>query len=126
MNLNQVTIPSLDVSRSIEFYERLGLQLIVHTHDAYARVECPEGDSTFSVHLVEAVPPEGVWVYFEVNDVTAKIKELEAKGIAFDLPPQNSRGYGQRPVSKIRMGIELLSFMQGSRERIHPGERRDK
>jgi catechol 2,3-dioxygenase-like lactoylglutathione lyase family enzyme len=29
MNLNQVTVPSTDVRRSIDFYQRLGLVLIV-------------------------------------------------------------------------------------------------
>jgi catechol 2,3-dioxygenase-like lactoylglutathione lyase family enzyme len=43
MNLNQVTIPSKDVKKAIEFYEKLGLELIVHTHDHYARFLCPKG-----------------------------------------------------------------------------------
>ena len=50
MNLNQVTIPSIDVVRAMNFYKKLGLKLIVHTHDAYVRFECPDGDSTFSIH----------------------------------------------------------------------------
>ena len=29
MNLNQITIPSLDLTKSIPFYEKLGLKLIV-------------------------------------------------------------------------------------------------
>ncbi|MEP0481508.1 MAG: VOC family protein, partial [Nonlabens sp.] len=33
MNLNQITIPVLDIPKSIAFYESLGLNLIVHTHD---------------------------------------------------------------------------------------------
>ncbi|MCB0640330.1 MAG: VOC family protein [Phaeodactylibacter sp.] len=37
MNLNQVTVPSLNVQRSIAFYQLLGLRLIVHTHERYAR-----------------------------------------------------------------------------------------
>ena len=52
MNLNQVTLPTLDVKRSIKFYQTLGLNLIVETPH-YARFECPEGDATFSVHQIE-------------------------------------------------------------------------
>ncbi len=53
MNLNQITIPSIDLSRSIFFYEKLGLKLIVESLPNYARFECPEGNSIFSIHLVE-------------------------------------------------------------------------
>ena len=51
MNLNQVTVASTDVARAIEFYSKLGLKLIVKSPPKYARFECPEGQSTFSVHL---------------------------------------------------------------------------
>ena len=58
MNLNQVTVPSLDVAASVTFYRRLGLVQIVDAPH-YARFECPEGDSTFSVHLAERVADPG-------------------------------------------------------------------
>lgn len=47
MDLNQVTIPSNDVNRSVDFYRTLGLQLIVDSIPRYARFECPDGDATF-------------------------------------------------------------------------------
>ena len=66
MNLNQVTVPSTDVEVSAEFYRRLGLRQIVATSADYARFECPDGESTFSIHRVERVGPgPGVVVYFE-------------------------------------------------------------
>jgi catechol 2,3-dioxygenase-like lactoylglutathione lyase family enzyme len=85
MNLNQITIPSKNVPRAIEFYEKLGLKLIVHTHDRYARFEMPEGDATFSIHEVDELPKvNGVMVYFEVEDVYKTVIELKAKGFKFD------------------------------------------
>ncbi len=48
MNLNQVTLYVSNVPSSIPFYESLGLELIVHTHDQYARFLC-DGGSTFSL-----------------------------------------------------------------------------
>jgi catechol 2,3-dioxygenase-like lactoylglutathione lyase family enzyme len=56
MNLNQITVPVLDVEKSIAFYEMLGLKLIVKELPHYARFECPEGNSTFSLHQVENLP----------------------------------------------------------------------
>ena len=52
MNLNQVTVPTLELEDAIAFYRALGLQLIVHAPPDYARFECPEGDATFSLHRV--------------------------------------------------------------------------
>lgn len=88
MNLNQITIPSLDVPKAILFYEKLGLKLIVHTHDAYARFECVEGDVTFSIHQVLTLPiGEGIIIYFEVVNVAEKVSELHTKGIVFETEP---------------------------------------
>ena len=60
MNLNQVTVPSLDLCRSVLFYQKLGLRLIVDALPHYARFECPTGDATFSIHRVEELPA-GCW-----------------------------------------------------------------
>ena len=53
MNLNQITIPSLDVEKAVTFYKTLGLHLIVNALPRYVRFECPDGDSTLSIHKSE-------------------------------------------------------------------------
>jgi catechol 2,3-dioxygenase-like lactoylglutathione lyase family enzyme len=63
MNLNQVTISSLDVAKSTEFYKLLGLKLIVDALPRYVRLECPDGDATFSISKVEELP-EGNKIIF--------------------------------------------------------------
>ena len=41
MDLNQVTLPALDVAESADFYARMGfLQIVDSPH--YARFECPD------------------------------------------------------------------------------------
>lgn len=91
MRLNQITIPSLDVPRSIEFYKKLGLKLIVHTHDAYARFELPEGESTFSIHQVDELPTgNGIIVYFEIENLDEYVEQLGSKGIAVEQPQDQS------------------------------------
>ena len=88
MNLNQITVPSLDLTKSIPFYEKLGLQLIVKALPHYARFECPTGDATFSIHQVEQLPKgEGVYVYFECDDLDDYVQALVEKGIEFDELP---------------------------------------
>ena len=56
MNLNQITVPSLDLTKSIPFYKKLGLKLIVESLPHYARFECPNGESTFSIHQTDKLP----------------------------------------------------------------------
>jgi catechol 2,3-dioxygenase-like lactoylglutathione lyase family enzyme len=86
MRLNQVTVATHDVERSITFYRALGLELIVHAPH-YARFVCPEGRSTFSVHRTDAPIATSTVVYFECDELDAKVRELEAKGLAFDTGP---------------------------------------
>ena len=85
MNLNQVTIPSLDVEKSTAFYKNLGLSLIVDALPRYVRLQCPDGDSTFSIHKVETLPKgDGIVLYFEVHNLKKEVDKLEQKGIVFD------------------------------------------
>ena len=88
MNLNQVTVPSINVEKSIRFYELLGLRLIVKALPHYARFECKEGNATFSVHQVKELPKgEGVYVYFETEKLEEEVERLQDAGIQFDLLP---------------------------------------
>lgn len=90
MNLNQVTIPSLNVESSVSFYKKLGLDVIVDALPNYARFECPNGDSTFSVHRVEKLPlGEGTYVYFECDDLDGRVQILIDKGITFEQMPED-------------------------------------
>jgi len=90
MDLNQVAVPVSDVERSIAFYKKLGLRLIVKALPDYARFECPEGDSTFSVHQVKDRKTEGdTWLYFEVQDLDNYVHELIKKGVEFEELPND-------------------------------------
>ena len=84
MNLNQVTVPSRDLAVAVPFYQRLGLRLIVHAPPRYARFECPDGGSTFSIHWVEELPTgEAPIIYFECADLDTHVAQLQAAGIPF-------------------------------------------
>ena len=90
MNLNQVTVPSLDVEAATSFYEKLGLRLIVDARPHYVRFECPVGEATFSVHKVDSLPSgEGTYVYFELEDLDDKVDALITMGIEFDEMPED-------------------------------------
>lgn len=91
MNLNQVTIPVSDVEKSIEFYTRLGLKLIVKALPDYARFECNEGESTFSIHRSDHTTGigEGIMVYFELQRLDEYVDDLIEQGFLFEEMPAN-------------------------------------
>lgn len=121
MNLNQVTIPSLNLSVAVPFYQKLGLRLIVDALPRYARFELPEGEATFSIHLVEELPKgQGTVVYFETADVEAKVKELTALGIDFDLPPTDQSWLWKEARLKDPDGNELIIFYAGKNRKNPP------
>ncbi len=89
MNLNQVTVAALDVAASVAFYKRLGLELIVSSPH-YARFKCPEGEATFSVHLVQELhSTSSTVVYFESSSLDERVKQLKADGLSFVQEPRD-------------------------------------
>ena len=120
MNLNQITIPSLDLSKSIPFYKKLGLELIVHTHYNYARFSCPNGNSTFSIHKVKKLPKgNGVIIYFECENLDVYVKKLIHKGIHFDELPTEKTWLWKEAKLKDLDGNQLILFYAGE-NRISP------
>ena len=90
MNLNQVTIPVLDVQKSIPFYQSLGLKLIVHSHDRYARFECTPNGTTLSLHKVDNIMNgDKSIIYFERDDLDDYVDLLKNKGIVFEHLPKD-------------------------------------
>ena len=120
MNLNQITVPSIDLSKSIPFYEKLGLQLIVRSLPHYARFECPVGGSTFSLHQTNELPKgEGIYVYFECEDLDKQVKSLKQKGIRFDMEPTDQRWLWREARLRDIDGNRLVLFHAGE-NRINP------
>ncbi len=88
MKLNQVTVPSLAIEKALPFYESLGFTPIVIALPHYARLLCPDGSTTFSLHQVEKLPKgDGIALYFECENLDEMVAALEKKGIAFTEPP---------------------------------------
>ena len=126
MNLNQVTVPSRDLSISIPFYQTLGLHLIVHSGPHYARFECPDGNSTFSLHQVEELPSgEGIYVYFECENLDEYVTELQAQGIIFDEVPEDRRWLWREARLKDPDGNQLILYRAGENRKNPPWRLKD-
>jgi len=120
MNLNQITVPSLDLEKSILFYEKLGLKLIVKSLPQYARFECPDGTSTFSLHQADALPTgNGISVYFECKELDLKVAALKEVGIKFDLEPTDQNWLWREAKLKDLDGNQLILYTAGD-NRLNP------
>ena len=121
MNLNQVTIPSEDLSRSVLFYTTLGLNLIVDALPRYARFECPEGDATFSIHHVKGLNKgEGITIYFEDDDLDALVMRLKQKGINFTRDPEDQSYLWREAHLYDPDGNHLILFHAGTNRKNPP------
>lgn len=121
MDLNQITVPSLDLTKSIPFYKNLGLVLIVEALPHYARFECPNGSSTFSIHKTQELPKgDGVYIYFECKDLDAQVDLIKAKGIVFEQEPTDQSWLWREARLKDLDGNQLILFHGGENRRNPP------
>lgn len=121
MNLNQVTLPVSDFDRSVAFYRDMGFTLIVHAPPRYARFECPDGDSTFSIHTVEhPVSTTGLVVYFECADLDARVERLIASGFEFTKLPADERWLWREARLSDPSGNVLCLYWAGDNRRNPP------
>ena len=121
MNLNQITVPSLDLTKSIPFYQKLGLKLIVHSNDEYARFECPNGESTFSIHRVNTLTEgDGIYVYFECEDLDELAQRLANSGIQFDQMSNDKRWLWREARLKDPDNNQLILYWAGKNRKNPP------
>jgi len=126
MRLNQVTVPALDLDRSVAFYKTLGLHLIV-LNDHYARFELPDGDSTLSLHLTNdsSGAGNGAMVCFECDDLDARVASLKEAGIVFDTEIIDQPWLWREAWLTDPAGVKLCLFYAGDIRRNPPWRLKD-
>jgi len=121
MNLNQVTLPTVDLARATEFYRALGLVQIVSSPPRYARFECPDGGATLSLHHVPSLPTQsGVVIYFECEDLDERYHSLLKRGVKFENPPTDQRWLWREAHLRDPDGNRLCLFRAGENRRFPP------
>ena len=121
MNLNQVTIYTDKPLETAEFYQKLGLKIIVDSLPRYARLLCPDGDSTLSVHTAENTGnSSNIVLYFECEDLDAKVKELKSDGIEFEQEPQDESWLWRESYLKDPSGNRICLFYAGENRKNPP------
>lgn len=120
MNLNQVTVSSSDIDKSIQFYTQLGLKLIVHSSNQYARFQCPNGLSTFSVQLDDEFQvTHSTSIYFEVQSLDEKVQKLINSGIEIDKMPEDKVWLWREAYLKDPDGHRIILYFAGE-NRLNP------
>ncbi len=121
MNLNQVTIYSEKPMETVEFFQKLGLRLIVDSLPRYARLECPDGESTLSVNIADdVVVSNDVVLYFECDPLDAKVDDLKALGLEFDEEPADRDWLWRQAYLKDPNGNKICLFYAGENRKNPP------
>jgi len=125
VDLNQVTVNVTDMDAALAFYQTLGLKLIVHTHERYARFELPSGGATFSLHLTDQPTVNGPTTYFECDDLDLICSALAAKGIEFDHGPVDQSWRWREARLRDPSGNIICLYHAGADRRFPPWRKED-
>lgn len=121
MNLNQITIYSEKPVETVEFFRKLGLNLIVDSLPRYARLECPDGESTLSVHIAEdVIVTNNIVLYFDCENLDATVDELKSIGIVFDEDPTDREWLWRQAYLKDPNGNKICLFYAGDNRKNPP------
>jgi catechol 2,3-dioxygenase-like lactoylglutathione lyase family enzyme len=121
MNLNQVTIFSSKTGELVKFYQKLGLRLIVDSLPRYARMECPDGDATLSVHFTDVAQTDSnIVLYFECEDLDARVAELKTKGLEFEEEPHDQTWLWREAYLRDPSNNRICLFHAGENRRNPP------
>ncbi len=119
LRFNQAMIDVGDLDRSIAFYEKLGLTLIVNSPgNGYARFETGDDSGTFSLHTSENPVSAGASFYFEVDDVDANVAALEKAGLSFDAPPTDQSWGWREAWTRDPDGRRIAIYHAGENRRF--------
>jgi hydroxymethylpyrimidine/phosphomethylpyrimidine kinase len=112
--LNQLSVPLRDLAASRDFYELLGLTRVIdEPAKPYARFEAP-GGATLSLH------GETHAVYFECEDLDARVAALQSEGLVFDCEPVD-QPWGWREAWLVDpAGNRICLFHAGEYRRFPP------
>lgn len=115
--MNQVTMACTNIEKTKEFYQLLGLTLIVDAPH-YLRLACPNDGATVSFILAEKVTSTTT-VYFECNELNKRVSELACAGVIFSQMPTD-QAYLFREAELCDPSGNKLKLYWAGKNRLHP------
>lgn len=119
MNMNQVTLPVKNMAEATRFYRTMGFLQIVDTPH-YARFECTEGGSTFSLCLDSGSGENGAVIYFEHEDLDGLVTALKGKGLQFEQDPTDMGYLWREAILHDPSGNKIKLYWAGEHRRNPP------
>ena len=87
----------------------------------YARLECPDGDSTLSIQEADDVQvTNNVVLYFECDELDRTVEELKSKGLSFDEDPTDRPWLWRQAYLKDPNGNKICLFNAGENRKNPP------
>lgn len=122
MDLNQVTISASDLYRAVQFYECLGLRMIVDSRPRYVRMIMPCGNATLSIHHRDHVTDDdsAPILYFESESLDHLVDNLQLSGVSFDQYPVDQRWGWREAHLKDPDGNRLILYYAAENRKNPP------
>jgi len=121
VNLDQVTIHCSKTVETVEFFQKLGLRLIVDSLPRYARLECPDGDSTLSINIADEAPAANqIVLYFECDDLNGEVERLRSLGLEFTQEPKDEPWLWRQAYLLDPNGNKICLFHAGENRKNPP------
>lgn len=109
------------MTESVEFYQKLGLRLIVDSMPRYVRFEFPDGDSTLSLHETkDSLNNSSIVLYFECENLDAEVERLKSLGLKFESEPEDKRWLWRESYLKDPNGNVICLFYAGENRQNPP------
>jgi len=120
VNLNQITLPAINIEASAAFFRNMGFSQIVESED-YARFECPRGESTFSIHKTSHAPTgNGAVIYFETENLDKQVEQLRELGFSFLQEPKDEPWLWREARLSDPSGNIIILYWAGENRRNPP------
>lgn len=117
-SLNHVTLGCRAYAASVNFYQALGLSLIVDSpSNGYARFEAPNG-VTLSIYQGDDIATSTI-IYFESKRLDAWVTELVSQGYAFEQLPQDE-SWGWREARLLDPSGNIVCLYKAGENRRYP------
>lgn len=124
MNLNQVTLPVKSMAQAAMFYRKMGFIQIVDTPH-YARFECEDGGSSFSLSLQVEKSSNHSVIYFEHKALDELVAQLRHKGFTFEQLPADQPFLWREAILHDPSGNKIKLYWAGD-NRLNPPWRVEK
>ena len=89
------------------------------------RFEVGDGTDTFSLHVSDVPAGNGPSIYFECDDLDARVAALQAKGVVFDSGPTDQSWLWREAWLSDPAGVRLCLYKAGENRRYPPWRLKD-